>query len=49
MTDSIFLTLEEVVERYRGQISAGTFRNWRSTRIGTSFARDLQAFEVTTY
>jgi hypothetical protein len=24
MTGSIFLTLEEVVERYRGQISVGT-------------------------
>jgi hypothetical protein len=39
MTDSIFLTLEEVVERYRGQISVGTFRNWRSMRIGPSFIK----------
>src|ERR1700738_3251701 len=33
----IFLTLEEVVERYRGQVSEGTLRNWRSMRIGPSF------------
>jgi hypothetical protein len=39
MTDSIFLTLEEVVERYRGEISVGTFRNWRSMRIGPSFIK----------
>jgi hypothetical protein len=39
MTDSIFLTLEEVVERYRGRISVGTFRNWRSMRIGPSFIK----------
>jgi hypothetical protein len=39
MTDPIFLTLEEVVERYRGQISEGTFRNWRSMRIGPSFIK----------
>jgi hypothetical protein len=35
----IFLTLEEVVERYRGQISEGTLRNWRSMRIGPSFIK----------
>ncbi len=39
MTDPILLTLEEVVERYRGQISEGTFRNWRSMRIGPSFIK----------
>jgi hypothetical protein len=39
MTDSIFLTLEEVVERYRGQISVDAFRNWRSVRIGPSFIK----------
>jgi hypothetical protein len=39
MTDSIFMTLEEVVERYRGQISVGTFRNWRSMRVGPSFIK----------
>jgi hypothetical protein len=35
----IFLTLEEVVERYRGQVSEGTLRNWRSMRIGPSFIK----------
>jgi hypothetical protein len=34
-----FLTLEEVVERYRGQVSEGTLRNWRSMRIGPSFTK----------
>jgi hypothetical protein len=35
----VFLTVEEVVERYRGQVSEGTFRNWRSMRIGPSFIK----------
>ena len=35
----IFLTLEKVVERYRGQVSEGTLRNWRSMRIGPSFIK----------
>ena len=35
----IFLTLEEVVERYRGQVSEGTLRNWCSMRIGPSFIK----------
>jgi hypothetical protein len=35
----MFLTLEEVVERYRGQISEGTLRNWRSLRVGPSFIK----------
>jgi hypothetical protein len=39
MSDPEFLTLNEVVERYRGQISEGTFRNWRSMRIGPSFIK----------
>ena len=33
------LTLEEVVERNRGQVSEGTLRNWRSMRIGPSFIK----------
>jgi hypothetical protein len=32
-----YLTIDEVIERYRGQISEGTFRNWRSLRVGPSF------------
>jgi hypothetical protein len=33
------LTLAEVVERCRCQISEGTLRNWRSMRIGPSFLK----------
>ena len=36
---AIFLTVKEVVERYRGQVSEGTLRNWRSARIGPSFTK----------
>ena len=39
MTIPAYLTLPEVVERYRGQISEGTLRNWRSMRIGPSFLK----------
>jgi hypothetical protein len=39
LSGPIFLTLEEVVERYRGQVSEGTLRNWRSMRIGPSFTK----------
>lgn len=39
MSNSLFLTLEEVVERYRGQISEGTLRNWRGQRVGSSFIK----------
>jgi hypothetical protein len=39
MSDPMFLTLNEVVERYRGPISEGTLRNWRSMRIGPSFIK----------
>jgi hypothetical protein len=34
-----FLTPEEVAERYRGEISVGTLRNWRSMRIGPGFVK----------
>jgi hypothetical protein len=34
-----FLTPEEVSERYRGEISIGTLRNWRAMRIGPSFVK----------
>lgn len=37
--DSKFLTPEEVSERYRGGISVGTLRNWRSMRLGPSFVK----------
>ena len=39
MSDPMFLTLNEVVEPYRGQISEGTLRNWRSMWIGPSFIK----------
>jgi hypothetical protein len=36
---SLFLTPEEVYERYRGAISLGTLRNWRMMKIGPSFLK----------
>jgi len=39
MSEPMFLTLNEVVERYRGKISEGTLRNWRSMRVGPSFLK----------
>jgi len=39
MSNPMFLTLNEVIERYRGQISEGTLRNWRSMRVGPSFLK----------
>ena len=39
MSEPMFLTLNEVTERYRGQISEGTLRNWRSMRVGPSFLK----------
>jgi hypothetical protein len=39
MDDSIYLTAEEVVERYRGVVSIGTLRNWRAIRVGPTFVK----------
>jgi Helix-turn-helix domain len=39
MADTKFLTAEEVSERYRGEISVGTLRNWRAMRIGPPFVK----------
>lgn len=39
MSDRMYLTAEEVAERYRGEISVGTLRNWRSARIGPAFVK----------
>lgn len=39
MSESKFLTAEEVSERYRGSVSAGTLRNWRAMKIGPSFVK----------
>lgn len=34
-----FLTVDEVAERYRGEVSTGTLRNWRAMRIGPPFVK----------
>ena len=39
MSDRKFLTADEVAERYRGEISVGTLRNWRSARVGPAFVK----------
>ena len=39
MSDGKFLTAEEVAERYRGEVSVGTLRNWRAMKIGPSFVK----------
>lgn len=39
MSETKFLTPDEVTERYRGSVSAGTLRNWRAMKIGPSFVK----------
>lgn len=39
MDERNFLTADEVSERYRGEISVGTLRNWRAMRIGPAFVK----------
>ena len=39
MNDRRFLTVKEVAERYRGEVSVGTLRNWRSMKIGPAFVK----------
>ncbi|AGK59735.1 hypothetical protein HYPDE_40333 [Hyphomicrobium denitrificans 1NES1] len=39
MADIKFLTADEVAERYRGEISVGTLRNWRAQRVGPPFVK----------
>ncbi len=39
MSTPAYLPLEEVVARYRGQVSEGTLRNWRAIRTGPSFIK----------
>jgi hypothetical protein len=39
MEQQKFLTTEEVSSRYRGEISVGTLRNWRSMRIGPAYVK----------
>ncbi|MGD9837801.1 MAG: helix-turn-helix transcriptional regulator [Afipia sp.] len=39
MSETKFLTPEEVTERYREGVSVGTLRNWRAMKIGPSFVK----------
>ena len=39
VSDLRFLTAEEVVARYRGEVTSGTLRNWRSARVGPDFLK----------
>lgn len=39
MTDTKYLTADEVVKRYRSEVSAGTLRNWRAQRVGPPFIK----------
>jgi len=39
MSETKFLTADEVAERYRGEISVGTLRNWRAQRVGPPFIK----------
>ena len=39
MPVDLFLTTEEVSERYRREVSPGTLRNWRAMKIGPSFLK----------
>ena len=39
MAEKIYLTDEEVSERYRGEITVGTLRNWRAMRVGPAFVK----------
>ena len=39
MSSPTYLTVDEVMERYRGQVSEGTLRNWRALRIGPSYIK----------
>jgi len=39
MAETKFLTPDEVCERYRGELTVGTLRNWRSMWIGPAFVK----------
>ena len=39
MADEKFLTIDEVAQRYRGEISVGTLGNWRLRKVGPSFVK----------
>ena len=42
MPSPTYLTLKEVITRYRGQVSEGMLRNWRAMRIGASLSRSAR-------
>jgi hypothetical protein len=46
MADNKFLTAEEVSERYRGEITVGTLRNWRAMRIAPPSSRSERQFSI---
>ena len=35
----MFLTTDEVSQRYRGLVSVGTLENWRAQKIGPTFIK----------
>jgi len=39
MSQAMFLTTQEVAERYRDLISTGTLENWRAQKIGPPFVK----------
>lgn len=39
MSDEKFLTIDEVVRRYRNEISEGTLGNWRVRKVGPPFVK----------
>lgn len=39
MSNTKYLTADEVVERYRNEVSAGTLRNWRAQRVGPPYIK----------
>ena len=39
MSSRVYLTQEEVAERYRGLVSVGTLANWRFQGIGPPFRK----------
>jgi hypothetical protein len=39
MRDRKYLTVDEVSERYRGEVRVETLRNWRAMRVGPTFVK----------
>ena len=39
MTEPVFLSTEEVSDRYRGRITGGTHQDWPAMRIGPPFLK----------